>query len=727
MSNIKIKQLDITDCGATCLASIASFFNLQLSIAKIRQIAGTDRKGTTVLGIVTAAEKLGFAAKGVKGNRDSLNKIPIPTIAHVIIDNKLTHYLVIYKVKKDTIEYMDPADGRMHKVSIEEFCKIWTGYLILIMPGEDFREGNQKVSNIKRFLYLLQPHKTVLWQCLFGAIIYTILGLSMAIYIQKLTDNILPEGNINLLNLLSITMLFILFLQIFIGVYQSLFMLKTGQQIDTRLVLGYYKHLLKLPQQFFDTMQVGEILSRVGDAVKIRAFINDVSISLIVNFFIVIFSFLLMFVYSWQLALLMLFIIPLYVGLYFIADYLNKKQERKIMEHSAELQSQLVESVGSIRTIKQFGIEDYTNGKTENRFVLMMQTIYRSAINSLFIGNSSGFISRLFTIILLWVGAYFVIDYSITPGALLSCYSIIGYFTGPAVSLIGANKTIQNALIASDRLFEIMDLERESEENKLSLKKEDIGDIQFEHVNFTYGTRSEIFNDFSLTIPSGKLTAIIGESGSGKTTLVSLLQKLYPLKSGKITINRRDINYYTNDSLRELITSVPQQLNLFSGNIVENIALGEFNPDIEKILLILTELGLIPFIEKLPYGLNTYIGENGATLSGGEKQRLAIARALYRNPEIIILDEATSSLDSESEAFVKQEIAKLRAQKKTILIIAHRLSTVIDADKIVVLENGKVAEEGDHHSLFVKGTYYHTMWEKQLPSFYTRSDKSNVL
>jgi ATP-binding cassette subfamily B protein len=714
--NIKIKQRDITDCGAACLASVASFFNLKLSIAAIRQMAGTDKKGTNVLGMVTAAEKLGFVAKGVKGNRESLCKIPLPTIVHVIMQNTVSHFLVIYKVKKDSIEYMDPGDGRMHKVSMDDFCKIWTGYLILIMPGEDFQKSDRKIPNLQRFLYLLQPHRSILFQCLFGALIYTILGLSTSIYIQKLTDQILPEGNTNLLNLLSVGMLIILLLQIFIGVFQNIFMLKTGQQIDTRLVLGYYKHLLRLPQQFFDTMRVGEILSRMGDAIKIRAFINDVSISLIVNVFIVFFSFALMFVYSWQLSLIMLVVIPLYIGLYIVTDKLNKKQERKIMETAAELQSHLVESVSSIKTIKQFGIEDYTNLKTENKFVRMIQTIYRSAINSLFSGNTAGFINRLFTILLLWIGSYYVINHSITPGILLSFYALVGYFMGPAVSLIGANKTIQNALIAADRLFEIMDLERESEENKIELKKNNLGDICFENITFSYGTRQDIFTDFSLTIPSGKLTAIIGESGSGKTTLASLLQKLYPVRSGKITINGQNIDFFTNESLRKMISAVPQQLNLFSGNIIDNIAVGDFNHDMDKIIQMVQQLGLMPFIENLPHGFNTYIGENGTQLSGGEKQRLAIARALYADPEVFILDEATSSLDSTSEEYVKKLVQNLLIVGKTVLIIAHRLSTITNADKIVVLENGKLIEEGTHQSLYVFGTHYHEMWQKQLLS-----------
>lgn len=334
--------------------------------------------------MVQAAEKLGFAAKGVKGKIDALPKIPLPAIAHVIIRDMLQHYVVIYKVMNKEILYMDPADGVMHKVQINEFEKIWTSVLILLIPNEEFITKNEKISNIARFLYLLKPHKGILIQCLVGAILYTVLGLSTSIYIGKITDYVLVGGNTNLLNLMSIGMIIILLLRIFLGVAQSVFILNTGQQIDARLILGYYKHLLKLPQRFFDTMRVGEILSRVNDAVKIRAFINDVSISLIVNIFIVVFSFILMFVYSWKLALIMLITIPLYITIYFTVNKLNKKYERKVMEHSADLESQLVESLNSVKTIKQFGIEDFENYKTENRFIQLLKTIYSSGINSIF-------------------------------------------------------------------------------------------------------------------------------------------------------------------------------------------------------------------------------------------------------------------------------------------------------------------------------------------------------
>ena len=255
-------------------------------------------------------------------------------------------------------------------------------------------------------------------------------------------------------------------------------------------------------------MRVGEIISRVNDAVKIRAFINDVSISLVVNVFVVIFSFILMFVYSWKLALIILITIPLYVVIYLIVNRLNKKQERKVMEDSAELESQLVESLNSVKTIKQFGIEDFTNIKTENRFIKLLNTIYRSGINSIFSNESSGSVNLLFTIILLWVGSYLVLDNELTAGTLFSFYAIIGYFTSPVSSLIGVNKTVQNALIAADRLFEIMDLERESEDGKMEFTPKMNGDILFDNISFTYGTRAKVFENFSLQIPQGKIAAI---------------------------------------------------------------------------------------------------------------------------------------------------------------------------------------------------------------------------
>ena len=608
---------------------------------------------------------------------------------------------------------MNPAYGKIETYTTEEFAKIWTGVLILLEPNEYFEQRNEKTGLYQRFYQLIQPHRSILLQALVGAIFYTILGLSTSIYIQKITDYVLVDGNRRLLNLLSLIMIVLLLFQIFLGVMKSVLTLQTGQKIDKYLILGYYKHLLKLPQRFFDTMRVGEIISRVNDAVKIRTFINDVSIQIVVNVFIVLFSFALMFTYYWKLALIVALVIPFYLGIYAITNWLNKKVERRMMEESAELESHLVESLNAVKTIKQFGAEFYANNKTDIHFSTLLKTIYKSVLNSLFSGNASEFVSRIFTIVLLWVGAGYVIDREITPGELLSFYALIGYFTSPVSQLIGMNKSIQNALIASDRLFEIMDLEQEEVTDKIELTAEQIGNINFENVNFSYGSRREVFKDFSCVIEKGKTTAIVGESGSGKTTLATLIQNLYPVNSGKITIGDYEVQYLSHYSLRTLIGVVPQQIDLFSGNVIENIAFGEDFPDMQRVIDLTKQLGILSFIEQLPNGFQTHLGENGSQLSGGQRQRIAIARALYKNPEILILDEATSSLDTDSEQVIQATLNELKRTGKTLIVIAHRLSTIAHSDTILVLKNGQLIEQGTHQELLARETTYKAMWEKQ--------------
>ncbi|MCK7556460.1 peptidase domain-containing ABC transporter [Chitinophaga sedimenti] len=722
-----IKQHDITDCGAACIASLAGWFGLQLPIARIRQYAATDKKGTSLLGLVEAATQLGFSAKAVRAPLESVGELPCPAILHVVIDKKLQHYVVLYGSTPEGVRIMDPAKGTLETMSKAKIGEMWTGVALLLAPAADFQPGNEKVSVTERFMALLQPHKGMLVQIVLGAMVYTVLGLCTSIYLQKIIDYVLPDGNRNLLNLMSILMIFIVLAQIFINYTKTILTIKTGQQIDARLILGYYKHLLKLPQSFFDSMRVGEIISRMNDAVKIRMFVNDVLINLAVNIFILFFSFALMFTAYWKLALIMLTVVPLYGVAYYISNKLNRRTQRKLMENTAELEAQLVESVQAIGTIKRFGLEDYANVKTEGKFVKLLHSVYRSGSNALLTGSGTSIISGLFTIVLLWVGSSFVLDNSLTAGELLSFYALMGYFTGPVVSLIGMNKVMQDALIAADRLFEIMDLDTETPPNTTVLTRDMMGDIELRGVHFRYGTRVTVFDGLDLQIPRGKITAIVGESGSGKTTLLSLLQNIYPLQAGNITINGLDLKYVDINSLRTLVSVVPQKIDLFAGTVMETHRHRRLYTRCKKVVAICRKLGILNFIESLPNGFDAWLGENGANLSGGQRQRTAIARALYRDPEVLILDEATSSLDSLSEVSIQEAVAELREAGKTVLIIAHRLSTVMNADKIVVMHQGKILEEGLHDELLTLDGAYARMWEQQFPAMrkkVTRKRKS---
>lgn len=712
-----VKQHDVTDCGAACLSSVAAHHGYRLPISRIRQYASTDRRGTNVLGMIEAATTLGFTAKGVKGPFESLASVPLPAVAHVTDPvRQLQHYVVVYAVTPKHVIVMDPADGRVHRHRHETFKALWTGVLVLLVPAEHFRTRDETTSVLRRFWQLVQPHRTVMGQAMIGAVVYTLLGLSTSVYVQKIVDYVIIDGNTNLLNLMSVIMIALLAVQVFIGAMKSLYTLRTGQLIDGTLILGYYTHLLRLPQTFFDTMRVGEITSRINDAVKIRTFINDVSLDLVVNGLVIVCSFALMFFYSSTLALLMLTMIPVNAIIYYVTNRVNRRSSRALMERASDLQAQLVESLNGMVTIKRFGLEWFANLKTETRFVRLLDAVYGAGVTAIASGNAAFLVSRLFTIILLWVGTHLVIGQTMTPGTLMSCYALLGFLSAPVSTLIGMNRTVQDALIAADRLFEIMDLEREASTHKMDLTTDGVGDVRFEHVSFRYGSRAEVFRDLSLTMKRGALTAIVGESGSGKSTLMSLLQQIYPLERGHVYIGDYDIAHVSTESLRRLVSVVPQQIDLFSGTVVENIALGDFEPDMRRLLGICKLIGITELVEKLPRGFETHLGENGCTLSGGQRQRVAIARALYKQPEILILDEATSSLDSASEQYVQRALHSLRAGGKTVIVIAHRLSTVMQADKIVVLENGHVVEEGSHAELMHREGRYRRLWEQQFPA-----------
>ena len=710
---MRIRQRDITDCGAACLASIAAYHGLQWPVSRIRQYAGTDKNGTSVGGLLEAAGQMGMDAKAGKAGIESLPRIPLPAIAHMVLKNGLQHYVVICRVKKRFINIMDPADGRIHRYKQAAFAKEWTGVLVLLAPAVAFRPRQAVATPVARFWQLVAPHRYSMLLALTGALVVTLLSLSTSVYMQKVIDVVLVEDNIKLLNLMSILMVGLLLFQLFIGMFKALLGLQVGQHIDVQLLLGYYKHLLRLPQRFFDTMRVGEIISRVNDAVKIRHFVNEVALNTIVNLSMLLFSFMVMFFYYWKLAVIVLAVLPCYLLLYKITDNINRVWQRRLMENAASLESQLVESLNAAATIKQFGLEYQAGVKTEHRFIALLRSVYFSSKKGLYSGTASALFTRLLGIIILWTGGYFVIRKELTPGELVSFYALAEYFTTPAAALIGSNKDIREALIAADRLFEIIDLETEegTKAGKILLEPVHMGDIVFQDVHFRYGTREQVFEGLNLCIRKGSCTAIVGESGSGKSTLLALLQQLYPLSKGKIYIGGIDITLVSRESQRKLIAPVPQETDLFAGTIAENIGIGDEHPDNRKILFLSRLLGLDAFIEQLPAGYNSQVQEQGNNLSGGQKQRLSIARALYRDPEILVLDEATASLDSQSEQKVQEALQWFRSRGKTVIVIAHRLATIRNCDCIHVLHKGKLLETGTHDQLMQQNGAYVRLWQ----------------
>lgn len=709
-----VQQHDISDCAIACLVSIARYYKRPANYARIRQLSETDQQGTNILGILEASKKIFLSARGVKGTTDSLSKVPLPAIAHVIKEGMLHHYVVIYRFEKEHLQIMDPAEGKIVRMKAQTFHKIWSGILVLFAPDEEFKRIPGEDAVWRRFLHLVKPHQGILLQSFMGAIIYSILGLSISVYVQKLIDYVLPFENRNLLNLMSMLLLIIIFFKILIGVIKDIFMLKIGQKIDIALIMGYYRHLFRLPQRFFDTMKVGEIISRVNDAIKIRHFISSISMEIMVNLLIVVFTLIFMFFLSWRIALLFLFIIPFYMGMYYVYNKFNRKNQRQIMEKSADLESLMVESLQSASTVKRFNIEEKINLKTELKLTPLLRSVLLSSKNYIFSARGTEALAGILTLLLLWVGSLMVLHQQFSAGTLLSFYALTGYLLQPISQLIQSNQSMQDALIAADRLFQIMDLECDKRENgNICLSATSIHHILFENVSFRYGTRRFVLHELSAKLEMGKINAIVGESGSGKSTIVSLILNQYNASSGRIRFGRYDIQYLNKESLQNMIGIVPQRIDLFSGTIAENIAIKTEEPDLQKVIDLIHMFNMQTIFEHFPQGLMTYIGENGMSLSGGEKQCVALLRALYHDPEILILDEATSALDPLLESKIRRGLLSFHARGKTIILIAHRLSTVTIANKIVVLKNGRVMEEGTHTELLQKEGYYYNMWDKQ--------------
>lgn len=719
-----IKQHDIKDCGAACLATISKQYGLKIPISKIREIAGTDKKGTSAYGVIKAAENLGFTAKGVKVNKkeDIFSDFPIPAIAHVVVDEGLLHYMVIHKVTKKQILVADPAKG-MVKYTPEDFYKIWTGVLILMVPSEKFKKGNETKGLFSRFIYLLKPQKKLMMNIFFSSIVFTLLGILGSFYFKIIIDDVLPYSLNKTLHIFSIGIIVLTLFKILLNAFRTQLLLYLSQRIDIPLMLGYYNHVIELPMNFFDTREVGEIISRFNDATKIREAISGATLTIMIDTVMVIIGGIILYNQNSTLFAMTLVPLILYGIIVFIFNKPLKNINRESMEKSAKLTSYLMESLNGIETVKAFNGEKKVNLETEKRFIKLLKSFFKNGWINNIQGSLKGGIKAIFAVVLLWVGSYKVIQGELSVGQLIAFNSLLAYFLDPIEHLINLQPQLQTAMVAADRLGEILDLELEKnkdEDKKIkptSLK----GDIQFKNLSFRYGTRQLILEDFNLNIRSRQKIALVGESGSGKSTIVKLLMNFYQCEKGEILINEYNINDINKESLRDKIAYISQDIFLFKGTIKDNLCFVNDDLEFEQIIEACKKAKLHEFINNQPLRYDTIIEESGSNLSGGQKQRMAIARAILRKPDILIMDEATSSLDSITEKAIERTMYEF-SKNITTVIIAHRLSTIMKCDKICVIDNGKIIEHGSHEELMNKSGSYFDLWKDQIPSNYTNKE-----
>ena len=722
-------QLDAMDCGPTCLRMIAKFYGKSYSLQTLRSRSFITREGVSMLGISDAAESIGFRTSGLRITfKQLVEDVPLPCILHW----SQKHFVVCYDIRKKKDGYRiaiaDPAN-QLVTYKEDEFKKCWIttkadgeekGTALALEPSPDFyKQDDEKHTtehNLAFFLKYLTPYKKQLIQLVLGMLTISVLQLIFPFLTQSLVDIGIHSGNLSFITLILISQLVVSVSQISVGFIRSWIMLHMNARINIALISDFLTKLMKLPLHYFDTKMIGDIMQRIGDHRRIETFLTGSSISTLfsfVNFFI--FAFVLAY---YDLVILAIFFIgnALYVcWILFFMRYRRELDIRRFAQAAGE-QSSLIQLVTAMQEIKLNNCEKQKRWQWER----IQVKLFKISIQGLALGQiqqiGSIFFNQTTNIIISFIAAKAVVEGEMTLGMMMSMTYIIGQLSGPVSSFIGFAQQLQDAKISLERLNEVHGKKDEEQdiETKLMILPEK-QDIKIENLSFSYdgADRDYILKDLNLEIPARIVTAIVGASGSGKTTLIKLIHGFYAPNKGKIKIGEIPLENINPHLWRSHTGSVMQDGFIFSESIAQNIAIGEEQIDIEKLRHAVTVANIRDFIDSLPLGYNTKIGMEGNGISQGQRQRILIARAVYKNPEFLFFDEATNALDANNEKEIMEHLHGFY-KGKTVVVVAHRLSTVRDADKIVVLDKGQVTEEGTHQELIAKQGLYYQLVKNQL-------------
>jgi ATP-binding cassette subfamily B protein len=708
-----VQQAEEMDCGAACLAMICRKYDIHMTLGKLRELANVTREGATLDSLAKVGESLGFTTQGMKCTHDALLGFDMPFIAHW----EGYHYVVVYGISKKHVWVADPGPG-FRKMTVEEFGKGWTGYCLLFKPGTDMASVEEPPSPWLRFVKYVMPYKSVMGYLFLATFVIQLLGIVPPIITQNILDRVIVHNNVSLLTILIVGLVITnVFAQLtmVMRAFLSNFMVRN---LDFSMMSGFLRHSLSLPISFFAKRKTGDIFARFQENETIRSFLTESTMSTILNLMMVVIYLTILFFYSTLLTSVLLILVVPIVILTVAATPKLKDYAREVFETATLTESTLMEMISGIETIKGMGIERAMRMKWERQYANSLNVQYRAGRFNILIGLISQVFNTAISITILTMGARLVMAQELTIGQLMAYSALMGSVLGPLMGLVGLWNQIHGAGVAMERLGDILDMEPEQKPDTLASRVvlPDLqGNIQLQDVYFRYGGNETpyVLENVNLEIQSGQLVSIVGQSGSGKTTLAKLIVGFYPPTDGRIMVDGYDLDTIDKEFYRAQIGYVMQSNLLFSGTIAENIASGEDNPDRDKIARVAKLADAHGFISALPLGYDQVVGERGTGLSGGQIQRLCIARGLYHDPKVLIFDEATSALDTQSEGNIMHNMQEILAGR-TAIVIAHRLSTIINSDKIVVLYQGAVVEEGRHQELVDRRGMYFQLIKKQM-------------
>ena len=706
------QQQSASDCGAASLVMIGQYWGKHFSVNRLREISHADRNGASLRGLVIAAESIGFITRPVKTNLENLAEQDLPAIAHW----EGRHYIVVYRVTPTQVIVCDPAIGQRN-LTHEEFETGWTGYTLLLQPTTLLKDAEERSIPFWQFVEIVKPHRVILIEIFLASVMIQVFGLITPIFTQLLLDRVVVQRSTLTLNAIGLGLLiFGLFKVGMTGLRQYL-LDHVANRVDISLIVGFINHTLRLPLSYFESRYVGDIVSRVQENRKIQQFLTGETLSILLDLLTMFVYAGLMFWYSWKLAMLVLLIIPPFVILALVSTPFLRKISREIFAASNEQTKYLIQSLTGIRTVKALAVEQTVRWHWEGLFGKSVKKAFSGEIIGNVMSISSSTINTLVTTLLLWFGVWQVINDELTIGQLVAFNMIMGNVISPFQRLTFVWNELQEIIIAIERINDVIDTEPEEDlQNQMRQSLPMLqGHLKFDRVSFRYHDESEsnTLENISFEVQPGQTVALVGRSGSGKTTLSKLCLGFYLPTEGTISIDGYDLASLSLGSLRQQIGVVDQDTFLFGGTIRENISIAYPEAELEEIINAAVQAGAHDFIKDLPMGYETQIGEGGGMLSGGQKQRLAIARALMGNPRLLVLDEATSHLDTESERIIQANFNTI-LRDRTTLVIAHRLSTIRNADLILVLNKGVLIESGNHEELMAQRGQYFYLNQQQL-------------
>ncbi|BAY32171.1 ABC transporter ATP-binding protein [Nostoc carneum NIES-2107] len=693
-----VKQHSEEDCGAACIATIAKHYGHNFTLTHIREAVGTGQFGTTLLGLRRGAETLGFNTRPVKTSPELLNRMheaPLPAIIHW----KGNHWVVLYGKKGKKCLIADPAVGIRH-LSKKDLAEGWTDWLMLLLEPDPVRFFAQKDDNIGgfwRFFKRVWNYRAILAQALPLNLILGLLSLASPFLLQILTDDVLVRGDTSLLTTVAISVVVMNFISSSLSFVQSNLIANFAQRLQLGMVMEFGRQILRLPLTYYETRRSGEIVSRLQDIEQINQLVAQVVVGLPSKFFIAIISLGLMIFYSWKLTVVAVFISIVMTLSTIVFQPTLQQKTRELLVTEAETQGLLVETFKGALTLKTTASAPQFWDELQHRFGRLGNLTFRTMQIGIINNTFSGFISAIGAVVLLWFGGNLVINpaENLSIGQLMAFNSMNGNFLGLIATVISFVEEFTRAKTATQRLTEVIDAtpENEGDGRKPLAYIGNDADITCTNLSFHYAGRLDLLDNFSLTIPGGQVVALIGKSGCGKSTLAKLIAGLYQLQSGNIQIGIYNIQDLSLDCLRQQIVLVPQDAHFWNRSIVENFRLGTPHISFEQIVRACQIAGADEFINKFPEKYQTILGEFGANISGGQRQRLAIARAIVTDPPVLILDESTGGLDPVSEAQVLDRLFEHR-QGKTTILITHRPKVINRADWVVLLENGRLKLQG---------------------------------